>query len=52
MDLAAQFFRHFLSEGWSVDQAMHDVRMDFLAKGNLFGLVYTTYCRADLKLVA
>jgi hypothetical protein len=51
MDVAAQFLRR-LFQGWTVDNAMHAVRTDYLASGNLLGLVYTSYCMADLSLVA
>jgi len=49
MDIAARFFERFL-EGQSVDQALHEVRLDYLAQGNLYGLIYTPYCWADLRL--
>jgi hypothetical protein len=51
MDVAEQFFRS-LFRGATVDGALHAVRLDFLAAGNLLGLVYTPYCMADLRLVA
>jgi len=50
MDVAVQFFRRFF-KGWTVDEALHAVRLDYLASGNLLGLVYTPYCMADLSLV-
>jgi len=49
MDVAISFFE-WLFQGASVDQALHTVRLDYLKCGNLFGLVYTSYCWADLKL--
>ena len=51
MDVAVQFFR-CLFKGWTVDESLHAVRLDYLASGNLLGLVYTPYCMADLSLVA
>lgn len=49
MDVATNFFEYFLA-GKTVDQALHAIRTDFLASGNVFGLVYTPYCWSDLKL--
>jgi hypothetical protein len=49
-DVAKQFFERFFKEQ-TVAQALHAIRLDYLATGNLFGLVYTPYCWADLKLV-
>jgi hypothetical protein len=49
MDVAAEFLGRFL-RGWTVDLALHAVRTDYLARGNLLGLVYTPYCMADLSL--
>jgi hypothetical protein len=51
MDVATQFLSRFF-QGWTVDNALHAVRTDYLASGNLLGLVYTAYCLADLSLVA
>jgi hypothetical protein len=50
MEVALQFFRRFF-QGVGVDQALHEIRLDFLAEGNLLGLVYTPYCWAHLRLV-
>lgn len=50
MDIATGFFRRFL-QGHTVFEALYDVRLDYLAHGNLYGLVYTPYCWADLQLV-
>jgi hypothetical protein len=50
MDVAEQFFRRLLSRTHTVDTALHEIRLDYLASGNLFGLVYTSYCWADLRL--
>jgi hypothetical protein len=50
MQFAETFLRHFLGPpaGTTAENAMHASRCNFLAVGNLFGLVYTTYCWADL----
>jgi hypothetical protein len=47
---AETFFRYLLGPptGVTLDSAMHASRCEFLAAGNLFGLVYTPYCWADL----
>lgn len=50
MMVAESFFRTFLSEQATVESALRAVRMDFLANGNLLGLLYTPYCWAELKL--
>jgi caspase domain-containing protein/CHAT domain-containing protein len=50
MQLAVEFFAHFVRDGWSVERALREVRLDFLRDGNLFGLLYTPYCWADLTL--
>ncbi len=51
MELATEFFGRFVRDGWSVERALREVRLDFLRDGNLFGLLYTPYCWADLTLV-
>jgi hypothetical protein len=50
MQLAESFFARLFEHGASVEQALHHVRSEFLASGNLFGLVYTPYCLADLAV--
>jgi hypothetical protein len=50
MELAESFFARLFEHGASVEQALHHVRNEFLACGNLFGLVYTPYCLADLAV--
>jgi hypothetical protein len=50
MEFALAFFQRFTQPGCSVDHALHEGRMDFLRDGNLFGLLYTPYCWADLTL--
>jgi hypothetical protein len=50
MELGEQFFGAWLN-GATVESALREVRMDFLRKGNLFGLVYTPYCWSELKVV-
>jgi hypothetical protein len=55
-ELAAQFAASFirrllrLRPRATVDIALHETRMDFLAHGNLLGLAYTPYCWADLTV--
>ncbi|MEA2562127.1 MAG: elongation factor Tu [Acidobacteriota bacterium] len=50
MELAAEFFQLFMRQGYTVERSLREVRLSFLADGNLFGLVYTPYCWADLQL--
>jgi CHAT domain len=50
MEFAQAFFEHFVRDKWTVDRALRQVRLDFLRDGNLFGLLYTPYCWADLAL--
>lgn len=50
MDVGEQFFRRLLARTHTVDTALREIRLDYLAAGNLFGLVYTPYCWADLKM--
>lgn len=50
IDAAESFFKQFVNERKTVAEALHNIRIDFLSKGNLFGLVYTPYCSADLRL--
>jgi hypothetical protein len=47
-EAAAQFFSHFQRDNMNVGQALQQMRMHFLMKGNLLGLAYTPYCSADL----
>jgi hypothetical protein len=51
MDVATRFFEQFF-RGETVGDALHAIRLDLLAHGNLFGLVYTPYCWTDLRIVA
>jgi hypothetical protein len=50
MDLAEKFFQRLLSRKHTVESALHEIRLEYLAAGNLFGLMYTPYCWADLRL--
>jgi CHAT domain len=50
IDVAEQFFRRLLGRTHTVETALHEIRVDYLASGNLFGLVYTPYCWADLRM--
>ena len=52
MEMASIFFSRFLASGWTLDRAMHYARTVFLAEGNLFGLAYTSYSRANLQFMA
>jgi hypothetical protein len=47
-EAAEEFFSHFHMSGVSVGQALQQMRLHFLMKGNLLGLAYTSYCSADL----
>jgi len=50
VQVAEIFFDEFVNKGTAVSQALHKIQLHFLSKGNLFGLMYTPYCSADLKL--
>lgn len=50
--VAERFFELFLSGAHSVESALRAVRFEYLAAGNMLGLVYTPYCWGDLKIVA
>jgi hypothetical protein len=50
-DFAQHFFRHLMADSAvTVGQALRRSRLDFLAKGNIAGLVYTAFCSMDLML--
>lgn len=49
MDIALEFYKLFF-KGISVGQALHNIRTDYLAQGNLYGLIYTAYCWSDLAI--
>lgn len=57
MKVAEQFFDLLLAQQqtvdgkakpFTVDEALRTIRLDYLADGNLLGLVYTPYCWAEL----
>lgn len=57
MKVAEQFFDLLLAKEktvdgqrkpFDVDEALRTIRLDYLADGNLLGLVYTPYCWAEL----
>jgi len=50
MEFASIFFDQLLAPGATVATALRRARLDFLAKGNVFGLNYTPYCWADLTI--
>ena len=50
--VAERFLELFLSGTHSVESALRAIRFEYLAAGNLLGLVYTPYCWGDLKIVA
>lgn len=50
-NFAERFFELFLTGKYGVEAALRAVRHEYLAAGNLFGLVYTSYCWADLRIV-
>lgn len=56
MAFAERFFELLLggpqASPLPVGEAMRRIRLEYLARGNLFGLMYTPYCWADLKLSA
>jgi hypothetical protein len=47
-EAAVQFFGYFQKNGLNVGQALQQMRLHFLMKGNLLGLAYTPYCSANL----
>jgi hypothetical protein len=50
MNVAERFFDLLLGQGKSVDEALRTIRLELLANGNLLGLVYTSYCWAELRV--
>ncbi len=50
---ASEVFFGYLAAtpGLGAGEALRRTRLHFLGKGNLLGLAYTTYCRAELTLV-
>jgi hypothetical protein len=50
MSAAEEFFSALVTDGSSVDEALRRVKGSFLSSGNLFGLVYTPYCFADVRV--
>lgn len=51
MEVAERFYDLLLREKQTVDSALRQIRFDWLAHGNLLGLVYTPYCRAELQVM-
>jgi hypothetical protein len=51
MQFAQRFYESLLKPGLGAGDAIQRARAEFLSRGNLFGLAYTPYCWADLKLV-
>ncbi len=49
-EAGATFFYYFKDQKCSVGTALQHVRRTLLLKGNLLGLVYTSYCAVDLHL--
>lgn len=52
-DFAEGFFRRWLGDDSAtstLDGALRETRFDFLRRGHLFGLYYTSHCWADLRL--
>jgi tetratricopeptide (TPR) repeat protein len=47
---AAEHFFNAFQQGKTVGQALQQMRLHFLAQGNLLGLAYTPYCSANLHL--
>jgi hypothetical protein len=52
MDWAEAFFAALLRPDGQAGAALQAARFDFLATGNLFGLVYTAHCWSHLQLTA
>lgn len=50
MRAAERFFELLLEHSFSVDEAIRTIRLEYLRKGNLFGLVYTPYCWSELTI--
>lgn len=50
MDVGEQFFEALLHADATVDEALRTIKANYLTAANLFGLVYTPYCFADLKV--
>ncbi len=50
-DIAQRFFELFLGGRQSVESTLRTIRFEYLASGNMLGLVYTPYCWADLHVV-
>jgi hypothetical protein len=50
MEWAELFFNEFLRDGATAASALAMARSSFLARGSLFGLVYTAHCWAHLKV--
>jgi hypothetical protein len=50
MEVAENFFKSWVAENATVEEALRDIRLNYLRRGNLFGLVYTPYCWSELKL--
>lgn len=50
-EFAQAFYGHLMADSaMTVGQALRRARFDFLAKGNITGLVYTAFCSMDLIL--
>jgi hypothetical protein len=49
--VAERLFDLLLSGGQTVESALRKIRFEYLAGGNLLGLLYTPYCWADLRIV-
>ena len=49
-EVAETFLGNFKNQ-MNVSDALHDVRIRLLKKGNLLGLVYTPYCLGELRLI-
>jgi hypothetical protein len=50
MKIAERFFELLLVQKKTVDEALRTIRLDYLADGNLMGLLYTPYCWAELRI--
>lgn len=49
-EFAEQFFHLLLVDQKTVDEALRQIRLEYLADGNLLGLNYTPYCWSELRV--
>ena len=49
-EFAERFFHLLLVDQKTVDEALRQIRLEYLADGNLLGLNYTPYCWSELRV--